>query len=365
MDTTTPYLHNSIFLVSTATTMPRPKPFLITIPGTIRSSSRRSATNPTAGITAFVVPEKETGILCTVKIALRKDGRVLGLTLKEHEAPIIDLEFLQTPHGTPIHVLGSCDRDGVVKLWFLYLAVDSLGIVIGPKLLRMYSFYTLRRSTSAFYSRIRLAGTVEYGTMVLVPNDGANVRVVTFLCEARQPTDGDMPLVDARETLRTFPLGDPYLAERRAVGLDDLVTKSITDASLTFELAGHRISAEDSLREHGVSSRSTMNSSAAQARLDTASAAAVDDMTKDIVEAAAMATGTSVHEMEVALDPLQQSPQSYHSPAPPSTAPSPPYGLPPSSVDEMLRPMDFQQSIGVDHQEPLVVEGEGLSLGRF
>lgn len=112
----------------------------------------------------------------------------MGLTLKGHTAQITDLEFLPTTSDpVNIHVLGSCDADGVVYLWFLNVAKDALGIDIRLRLLKKYSFYSLRKSTTAFYSRIRLTGTVENGTMVLVPNDGSNCRIVTFSCEPDQP----------------------------------------------------------------------------------------------------------------------------------------------------------------------------------
>lgn len=296
------------------------------------------------------------------------------------------MEFLQTPASTPIHVLGSCDRDGVVKLWFVYIAIDKLGIVIGPKLLRHYSFYTLRRSTSAFYWRIRLAGTVESGTMVLVPNDGTNVRVVTFHCEATQPTDGNIPLVQAKEEPPALPAPefeqsgglDAVVPQRSAVGLDDLATKSKTDASLAFEAAGHQISGEDSIREHGVSSRSTMNSSAAQVRLDGGSATGVDDMTKETEEAAALATGVPVTEMEGALSPPESiiDPLGLHDiqPGPASN----PYDRDPPAEEPLpmmqpandvlqdgseLRPVEVQTT-GGGHEERLVVEGEGLGSAQ-
>lgn len=366
-------------------TMSPAVPAVISIPGTKRSSARRSASNPSAGISAFVVPERKAETLSTIKIALKQNGRVMGLTLNEHDASIVDLEFLQTPASTPIHVLGSCDRVGVVKLWFIYIAVDKLGVVVGPKLLRHYSFYTLRRSTTAFYWRIRLAGTVESGTMVLVPNDGTNVRVVTFHCEATQPTDGNVPLVGASEQTPALPAPsdsdtqgkDASVPQRSGVGLDDLATKSKTDASLAFEAAGHHISPEDSLREHGVSSRSTMNSSAAQVRLDGGSATGVDDMTKETEEAAALATGTPVTEMEGALSHSEPTdPFPYHEIQPQHAAPV--YDQRAEEIEPMptmqpandvlqdssaLRPVEVQTT-GGGHEEQLVVEGEGLGSSR-
>lgn len=362
------------------------KPTVITIPGTNRPSARRSASNHAAGITAFIVPEAKLEQLSTIKIALKQNGRVMGLTLSAHDASIVDMEFLQTPASTPIHVLGSCDRNGVVKLWFIYVAIDKLGIVVGPKLLRHYSFYTLRRSTTAFYWRIRLAGTVESGTMVLVPNDGSNVRVVTFHCEASQPSEGNIPLVEAKEETPALPGPgmpqsegqDASVPQRSGVGLDDLATKSKTDASLAFEAAGHTITGEDSIREHGVSSRSTMNSSAAQVRLDGGSATGVDDMTKETEEAAALATGIPVTEMEGALTPPQSLPDSLglhdmqpeqpispYEQGPPVEEPFPTM----QPTNDVLRDSSRFQPVethttGGGHEEQLVVEGEGLNSGR-
>lgn len=127
------------------------------------------------------------------------------------------MEFLPTDAQARVHVLGSCDQDGIVYLWFLYVEKDALGIEKALKLLRDYSFYSLRKSTSAFYSRIRLAGTTESGTMVLVPNDGSNVRVVTFHCEPNEdpnakpnvPVIAPPPEVKALPPPEAAPIPDP------------------------------------------------------------------------------------------------------------------------------------------------------------
>lgn len=342
-------------------------PSYIVIPGTKRPTSRRTASNPGSGIKAMIIPDKDTKISTKLKVSLMRDNRVLYQTLSGHEAAIVDLEFLQTPPFTPIHVLGSCDRDGVVFLWFLYVAKDKLGIDINLQLLKKYSFFTLRRSTTAFYWRIRLAGTVHDGTMVLVPNDGANVRVVTFHCEP-EILDNGTPLVtaeekpalpapplvsiDARdgahsmtgeeqdangddETTETGDLpsdgGAPYVGigadaerdgsyheqdarddelpnqQRNSIGLEDLAARSAA-AAMTFEASGQPVG-DEALREHGVSSRSTMNSSVVMARADgTAGGDVDDDFTDDLAEAAAVAAGVPSTHMEGALAPADSIP---------------------------------------------------------
>lgn len=168
-----------------------PTPSIIPIPGSKRQTARRHAQNPPTSATAFVVPDKANDKSCAIKCAVKRKGRVLGLILKGHNEDIVDIEFLQTDADASIFVLGSCDKEGVVFLWFIYIAKDALGIDIDLRLLKKYSLFSLRKSLTAFYSRIRLAGTVESGTMVLVPNDGSNCRVVTFRCEPTQLDSGE------------------------------------------------------------------------------------------------------------------------------------------------------------------------------
>lgn len=125
-----------------------------------------------------------------------------------HEQQIVDLEFLAStaaaPH--PVFVLGSCDTDGVVFLWFLYIPKDALGNEIELRLLKKYSFYSLRRSTAAYYTRIRLAGTPDDGTMVLVRNDGSNCRIVNFSCHVDQPQHAsDAPAIAASDPVPRLP----------------------------------------------------------------------------------------------------------------------------------------------------------------
>lgn len=143
---------------------------------------RRSAKDPTSGLTAYIVKDGDGGT-CNVSVALKRKGRYIGCVLKGHKNAIVDMEFLQTPPDSLIFTLGTCDQDGVVFLWFLRLVKDSLGIDLQLRVLRKYSFYSLRKNKTSYYNRIRLAGTPEDGTMVLVPNDGSNVRIIAFSCE--------------------------------------------------------------------------------------------------------------------------------------------------------------------------------------
>lgn len=149
----------------------------------------------------------------------------MGLTLKGHAADIVDLEFLRTTTKDQVHVLASCDVDGVVYLWFVYVATDALGIDIGLRLLKKYSFYSLRRSKAAFYSRVRLAGTVENGTMILVPNDGSSCRVVTFNCETCNPLPDDV------EAIESAPEERRLLTAPEEKGEEDVVEDGVGDSS--------------------------------------------------------------------------------------------------------------------------------------
>ena len=139
---------------------------------------------------------------------MKRGKRLLNAVLKGHQDQIVDLEFLATPPNSKIFVLGSCDKEGVVFLWFLYVAKDDLGIEVELKLLKKYSFIAMRKSTKAYYSRIRLAGTVENGTMLLVPNDGSDCRVINFHCEPLQPDNAPAPALPATEPLKQLPAPD-------------------------------------------------------------------------------------------------------------------------------------------------------------
>lgn len=183
---------------------------VVAIPGSgVRGSSRRHAKNHTANLSAYVVPNtvQQRAPDAAITVSMKKGNRLLGLALKGHTAPVVDLEFLGTDVGAPVHVLGSCDQDGIVYLWFMYVEKDALGIDVRLRLLRKYSFYSLRRSTTAFYSRIRLAGSSESGTMVLVPNDGSNIRVVNFHCEPTEDPHGkpNLPVIAPPPTVKALP----------------------------------------------------------------------------------------------------------------------------------------------------------------
>eukprot|EP00171_Calliarthron_tuberculosum_P008761 IDg8761t1 len=154
----------------------------MTLPGAGRVVMRRSAKDPASGLNAYIVKNSD-GKPCNVSVALKRKDRYIGCVLKGHPNGIVDMEFLQTPPESLIFTLGTCDQDGVVFLWFLRLVKDKLGIDFELRVLRKYSFYSLRKNKTAYYNRIRLAGTPEEGTMVLVPNDGSDVRVISFSCE--------------------------------------------------------------------------------------------------------------------------------------------------------------------------------------
>lgn len=263
---------------------------VIAIPGTKRPSSRRSACNPATHISAYLVRDKNTEVLNSISVALKRKARVMGVTLKGHHSSIVDVEFLQTPSTSPVHVLGSCDRDGVVYLWFLYVAVDALGIDVGLTLLKKYSFFTLRRSTTAFYSRIRIAGSVESGTMVLVPNDGANVRVVNFQCQMAHPDGQGIALVSASESRPALPA--PPLSQLPT----EPISRDAPDADQTRELS---LLAQ--------SSRSATDASSGV--LPPRNGPVVDDDVADVRDGhggatTMLATGVPVTQMEGALDPV-------------------------------------------------------------
>lgn len=223
------------------------QPYIV-IPGTNRqSSSRKVACNRSTGIKALVIRDRTSGKQTLLKVSLMRQQRVMYLTLTGHQSDIIDLEFLQcSPSSSSstnnIHVLGSCDRDGVVYLWFLYVALDKINVDVNLRLLKKYSFFTLRRSTAAFYTRIRLAGSTEEGTLILVPNDGANVRVVRFACEIHLSTG-------------------PKLVEGMGTGTEEKGLDLIEGDIMRSNKGGGD--------ERAVSSKSTLNSSAlVQARRD-------------------------------------------------------------------------------------------------
>lgn len=186
---------------------------VVAIPGTgIKGSSRRHAKNHAANLSAYVVSNtvQQRAPDAAITVSMKKGNRLLGLALKGHNAPVVDLEFLATDATAPVHVLGSCDQEGIVYLWFLYLEKDDLGIDVRLCLLRKYSFYSLRKSTTAFYSRIRLAGFSENGVMVLVPNDGSNVRVVNFHWEPTQDSHGkpSTPVIAPPPAVKALPSPD-------------------------------------------------------------------------------------------------------------------------------------------------------------
>lgn len=166
-------------------------------PGT--PTGRRYAVHSVAGLSAFV-----TGNL--IRVSRRSSGPaaaaaggggaagasaagsqvgaippgVSSVVLRGHKAPVVDLEWLPSAPGEVLSTLGSCDQDGVVFLWFV--TVDGGGGPGTVRLVRKYSFFTLRRSRRAYYNRIRLAGGGVGGacTMVLVANDGSPPRLIKF-----------------------------------------------------------------------------------------------------------------------------------------------------------------------------------------
>lgn len=182
----------------------KPPAQTITIPGVDRPTLRRAAKDHASGLSAYLVANA-AGVLCNVTVSLKRGERLVGAILKGHNAPIVDMEFLSdtqptnsanlssnftSQHDLPpaqIYILGTCDADGVVFLWFLEVVKNSLDIETSLRVRRKFSFYSLRKSKDAHYSRIRLSGSAKHGNMVLVPNDGSNVRVIRFHCDARSP----------------------------------------------------------------------------------------------------------------------------------------------------------------------------------
>eukprot|EP00168_Porphyra_purpurea_P010366 TRINITY_DN2552_c0_g1_i6.p1 TRINITY_DN2552_c0_g1~~TRINITY_DN2552_c0_g1_i6.p1 ORF type:complete len:481 (-),score=172.98 TRINITY_DN2552_c0_g1_i6:358-1800(-) len=157
----------------------------ILIPGTGRSSTGRRFAVSSTGLSAYVIDSSVR--------ASRKVGSVVqSVSLRGHKAPIVDVEFLPSLATDPLHILGTCDTDSVVFLWILSLrglpdagsSKDPSGGGAGTapagtvRLLRKYSFYTLRRSRAVHYNRIRLAGNASSATMVLVPNNGSPPRLI-------------------------------------------------------------------------------------------------------------------------------------------------------------------------------------------
>eukprot|EP00170_Pyropia_yezoensis_P000654 contig_3075_g655 len=155
----------------------------ILIPGTSRASTGRRFAVSATGLSAYVIDSSVR--------ASRKVGSVVqSVNLRGHKAPIVDVEFLPSLATDPLHILGTCDTDSVVFLWILTLkglpdgesakgpsgaAAAAAGTV---RLVRKYSFYTLRRSRAVHYNRIRLAGDTNAATMVLVPNNGSPPRLI-------------------------------------------------------------------------------------------------------------------------------------------------------------------------------------------
>lgn len=196
----------------------------LTIPGNNRPTLRRSAKDVASGLSAYVIsrpaprqsapppspPTLDNGAdhapaqapsPSLVSVSLKRGDRLVGCTLAGHKAAVVDMEFLTVPgaHRSPaeareaarvpgsdseMYVLGTCDEDGVVFLWFLEIVRGADYVERALSVRRKYSFYSLRKSTDAHYARIRIAGTVAKGNMVLVPNDGSNVRIIGFSCDA-------------------------------------------------------------------------------------------------------------------------------------------------------------------------------------
>lgn len=196
----------------------------LTIPGNNRPTLRRSAKDVASGLSAYVIsrpaprqsapppppPASTDGAdpapapapsPSLVSVSLKRGARLVGCTLAGHKAAVVDMEFLTVPGAylssaeareaarvpgsdSEMYVLGTCDEDGVVFLWFLEIVRGADNIERALSVRRKYSFYSLRKSTDAHYARIRIAGTVGKGNMVLVPNDGSNVRIIGFSCKA-------------------------------------------------------------------------------------------------------------------------------------------------------------------------------------
>lgn len=193
---------------STSNRSIKPPSQTITIPGLGRPTLRRAAKDPESGLSAYLVADA-AAVLCNVTVSLKRGDRLVGAILKGHTAPIVDMEFLSsfpTRHPEPsysaasatadsfsgdsshfpdIYTLGTCDSDGVVFLWFLEVVKNALNIETSLRVRRKFSFYSLRKSKQAHYSRIRLIGSARKGNLVLVPNDGSNVRIIRFRCDAR------------------------------------------------------------------------------------------------------------------------------------------------------------------------------------
>lgn len=196
----------------------------ITVPGVGRPTLRRSANDPVSGLTAYVVNDPATAA-SHVKVSLRRGGRLVGATLSGHRTSIVDMEFLTNVGGEgavermpgsdlEIYTLGTCDKDGVVFLWFLDVVRDALRIETALKVRRKYSFYSLRKSRDAHYSRIRLAGTIAKGSMVLVPNDGSNVRIIGFSCSP--DVDGAVPRIEGPPPPRALEAPPPDATDAAA-----------------------------------------------------------------------------------------------------------------------------------------------------
>ncbi|GAB0489670.1 hypothetical protein MMPV_000895 [Pyropia vietnamensis] len=155
----------------------------ILIPGTSRASTGRRFAVSATGLSAYVIDS-------TVRASRKVGSVVQSVNLRGHKAPIVDVEFLPSLATDPLHILGTCDTDSVVFLWFLTLkglpdgegAKGPSGAAMPPagtvRMVRKYSFYTLRRSRAVHYNRIRLAGNTSAATMVLVPNNGSPPRLI-------------------------------------------------------------------------------------------------------------------------------------------------------------------------------------------
>lgn len=155
----------------------------ILIPGTNRASTGRRFAVSATGLSAYVIDS-------SVRASRKVGSAVQSVNLRGHKAQIVDVEFLPSLATDPLHILGTCDTDSVVFLWFLTLrglpegegtkgpSAATAGATGTVRLVRKYSFYTLRRSRAVHYNRIRLAGNTSAATMVLVPNDGSPPRLI-------------------------------------------------------------------------------------------------------------------------------------------------------------------------------------------
>lgn len=86
----------------------------ILIPGINRASTERRFAVPATGLSAYVI---ESSVSASRKVG----STVQSVNLHGHKAQIVDVEFLASLSTDPLHILGICDTDSVVFLWFLTL----------------------------------------------------------------------------------------------------------------------------------------------------------------------------------------------------------------------------------------------------